>query len=151
MSDRGEAIVSKPKRAKWYASRWVIAIVALLAGMMIGSSMGSSSGSASSTTASTPPAATKSTTKSATKSTTAAKAPAAPVAKKYSDGTYLVGTDIPAGRYKGTVNGQGYWQISTDANGSDIVSNNVVTGPFYCEVKAGQYLELSGVSITSAK
>lgn len=75
--------------------------------------------------------------------------PSALTSRAISNGTYLIGTDIPAGRYKGTVAGStGYWQISSDANGSDIVANNNVTGPFYLQVKKGQYLELSGVRIT---
>ncbi len=68
------------------------------------------------------------------------------------DGTYLVGTDITAGRYKGTVVGDnGYWQISTDANGSNILSNNNVSGPFYVQVKKGQYLEITGVELVKTK
>ena len=66
-----------------------------------------------------------------------------------SDGTYLVGTDIPAGKYKGTTTADsGYWQISSDANGSNIIANDNVTGPFYVQARAGQYLELRGVKIT---
>ena len=41
------------------------------------------------------------------------------------DGVYLVGTDIPAGRYRGTMsrgNLGGSWKISRDANGIRIVS-----------------------------
>ena len=69
-----------------------------------------------------------------------------------SDGTYLVGTDIPAGRYKGsTVSSDGYWQISRDANGQDIIANDNTKGDFYLEVRQGQYLTLSGVEITRVK
>lgn len=72
-----------------------------------------------------------------------------PTAKTISDGTYLVGTDIPAGKYKGSVTGgAGYWQISSDANGSNIIANNNETGSFYVQVKTGQYLTLSGAKIT---
>jgi uncharacterized lipoprotein YehR (DUF1307 family) len=69
-----------------------------------------------------------------------------------SDGTYLVGTDIPAGRYKGsTVSSDGYWQISRDANGQDIIANENTKGDFYLEVKQGQYLNLYGVEIARIK
>ncbi len=80
---------------------------------------------------------------------TAAPAPAAPKSTSISDGTYLVGTDITAGRYKGkTTADSGYWQISSDANGANLIANDNVIGQFYVQVKTGQYLELSGVEIT---
>ena len=69
------------------------------------------------------------------------------------DGVYLVGTDIPAGLYKGTtVSGTfGLWQIASDANGSSIIANNLTTsGQFYVQVEKGQYLKLSGVQIVNA-
>jgi hypothetical protein len=70
----------------------------------------------------------------------------------YSDGTYLVGTDMPAGRYKGRpTSDSGYWKISSDANGSNIVENNNVSGQFYVSVKRGQYLELDSVEIAKVK
>lgn len=66
-----------------------------------------------------------------------------------SDGTYMVGTDIGAGVYKGTVTGGGaFWQISTDANGLDIVAREDVTAQFYLEVKVGQFLRLHNVTIS---
>jgi hypothetical protein len=66
-------------------------------------------------------------------------------------GTYLVGTDIPAGLYKGKTTGNpGYWQISGDANGTTVLANADVTGPFYVQVKKGQYLQLSGVELSPA-
>jgi hypothetical protein len=81
--------------------------------------------------------------------TEAAAPTAAPASDTISDGTYLVGTDIAAGRYKGSaVGGNGYWQISSDANGANIIENDITTGDFYVEVTQGQYLKLSGVEIT---
>jgi hypothetical protein len=68
------------------------------------------------------------------------------------DGVYLVGSDIPAGRYKGTtlsVNG-GRWRISSDASGSAIVAHDTTIGQFYVQVEKGQYLKLSGVEIVKA-
>ena len=67
----------------------------------------------------------------------------------FSVGTYLVGTDIPPGRYKGTTKGgTAYWQISGDANGSNIIANNNTEGDFYVQVTAGQYLEINRAEIT---
>lgn len=82
----------------------------------------------------------------------ASPAPSAPSPTTVSDGTYLVGTDIPAGRYKGAVTGDnGYWQVSRDANGSNILSNGNPTGQFYVQVKKGQYLEIGDATITKVK
>jgi hypothetical protein len=70
----------------------------------------------------------------------------------YSDGTYLVGTDIPADTYKGTVKtDQGYWGISSDPKGENIVTADNPTGQFYLQVQTGQYLTLAGVTIAKAK
>jgi len=78
-------------------------------------------------------------------------AAATPSSRTYSDGTYLVGTDIPAGRYKGTVSGgTGYWQVSKDANGNNIIANGNPVGSFYVQIKKGQYLKISGAEITRA-
>jgi len=69
-------------------------------------------------------------------------------ATTFSNGVYLVGTDMPAGRYSGTVKaGVPYWSISSDANGSDIINNSLPSGPFYVEVSNGQFLELQDVVI----
>jgi hypothetical protein len=66
-------------------------------------------------------------------------------------GVYLVGTDIAAGRYKGTPDGMGYWEITSDANGDNILSNDLPEGQFYVQVKKGQYLKLSDVTISLVK
>ncbi len=69
----------------------------------------------------------------------------------YSDGIYLVGTDIDSGLYQGTVNGdKGQWEISSDANGDKFVASGDPTGPFYVKVAYGQYLRLSGATIEEA-
>jgi hypothetical protein len=77
----------------------------------------------------------------------------AATASGFVDGVYLVGTDIPAGLYKGTTLSVKFsdWQISSDANGSSIIASDPVTsGQFYVQVKQGQYLKLSGVHIVNA-
>ena len=70
----------------------------------------------------------------------------------FSDGVYLVGTDMPPGRYKGTPNsGKAYWQISSDANGDNIISNGIEAGNFYVQVSAGQYLKIQEAEISLTK
>jgi hypothetical protein len=76
-------------------------------------------------------------------------------ADTFPPGVYLVGTDIPAGRYMGTPVKGGYpvpyWKISSLANGADIVENGRPTGQFYVQVKKGQYLTLDSVVIALIK
>ena len=70
-------------------------------------------------------------------------------ASSLTDGTYRVGYDIEAGWYSGTLNdGMGYWEISSDANGTSIVANDYPLGPFTLKVKNGQYLTLRGVTVS---
>ncbi len=69
----------------------------------------------------------------------------------YSDGIYLVGTDISSGLYKGTVDdGAGHWEISTDANGERFVASGDPAGQFYVKATSGYYLRLTGVTIAKA-
>lgn len=87
-----------------------------------------------------------------TPATTEASTTTTEGAEIFSDGVYLVGTDLPAGLYKGQLDGDlpGYWSITTDPNGSDIVANDIPTGQFYVEIAGGQYLTLTGVTIQDA-
>ena len=65
------------------------------------------------------------------------------------DGTYRVGYDIAAGWYNGTVNGgMGYWEVSSDANGTSLVANDYPMAPFTLKVTSGQYLTLRGVTVS---
>lgn len=60
------------------------------------------------------------------------------------EGMFRVGIDIPAGEYKVTADGRGYWCIYNDSVAPfDIVSNDNFEGSAYVTVKDGQYLELS--------
>ena len=69
----------------------------------------------------------------------------------YSDGIYLVGTDIESGLYKGTVDdGAGHWEISSDANGERFVASADPAGQFYVKATSGYYLRLSGVTMAQA-
>ena len=74
--------------------------------------------------------------------------------KNITDGTYLVGTDIAPGKYKGTVWGDtAYWQIASSADGTPehTVSNDIPFAPFSIEVTKGQFLTIRGVSISLAQ
>ena len=66
------------------------------------------------------------------------------------DGTYEVGPDLVAGKYKtpgsggeGVMNGC-YWKRSNDGSGTDIIANDNFNGPATITVKVGEYLKLSG-------
>jgi hypothetical protein len=76
--------------------------------------------------------------------------PADPLATSgLNDGTYRVGYDIEAGWYSGTVDGgMGYWEISSDANGTSLGANDYPLGPFTLKVEDGQYLTLRGVTVS---
>lgn len=61
----------------------------------------------------------------------------------YSVGQYKVGTDIPAGEYVLLASGgKGYFCVSSDANGDDIIENDNFEYNSILTVIDGQYLEL---------
>lgn len=63
---------------------------------------------------------------------------------KYRSGQYKVGSDIPAGEYMLIASGgKGYYVLSTDANGKDIIKNNNFTTNAIIEAREGEYLNLS--------
>ena len=71
-----------------------------------------------------------------------------------SAGTYVVGTAIPAGTYKGqSLSEDTRYQIATDPNGKTIVAKSPrLTGQFSLTLTKGQYLVVSGVMrITKVK
>lgn len=55
------------------------------------------------------------------------------------EGVYRVGTDMQAGTYRSVDNVDCYWMLSSDANGSNILQNNIVTGPALVTVSPGQF------------
>jgi hypothetical protein len=57
------------------------------------------------------------------------------------DGTYRVGDDMSPGTYKSVDNEECYWQLSSDANGNDIIANNNVDGQAIISARAGEYFE----------
>lgn len=66
-----------------------------------------------------------------------------------SGGVYLAGVDIAAGTYRGVLAGNiPYWQISDDANGSNILANDIPSGPFFVSIVDGQYLSLRDVEVS---
>lgn len=62
--------------------------------------------------------------------------------KTISDGMYKVGYHIPAGEYKVTSNGNGYYCVYPNSLQQDIITNDNFTGSKYVSVSDGQYLEL---------
>ncbi len=64
-------------------------------------------------------------------------------------GVYLVGSDIPEGTYKGrATQATAYWQISLDAQGSQVVRRSGrLTGEFSVQVAEGQYLHVVGAQL----
>jgi hypothetical protein len=60
------------------------------------------------------------------------------------DGTYRVGIDMQPGTYRSVDNGGGcYYDISSDANGSNLIDNGFTTGPSLATVGAGQFFSTS--------
>lgn len=80
-----------------------------------------------------------------------ATAPAVPVAPpvaagpatSMSDGTYEVGIDIVAGKYKTSGSDSCYWSRlrANDGSTDDIIDNELGAGPKIVTVKAGEYFE----------
>lgn len=63
---------------------------------------------------------------------------------KFSSGQYKVGTDIPAGEYVIFADGEtGYFSVTSDANGNDIITNENFEYNSIMSVVDGEYLELS--------
>jgi hypothetical protein len=78
-------------------------------------------------------------------------APAKPAgpATRIGDGTYEVGVDMAAGRYKTTGDGSiglCYWERAKDDSGDlgSIISNDLFRGPGSVTVKNGEFAKLSG-------
>jgi hypothetical protein len=57
------------------------------------------------------------------------------------DGVYEVGVDMRAGTYKSVDNQDCYYAVNGDANGNDILNNNIVSGPAVVTVPAGTFFE----------
>ena len=87
--------------------------------------------------------------RAAEESEAAAKAEAEKSAKEilenseFSSGQYKVGTDIPSGEYMVIANGKGYFCVSSDSNGNDIIFNDNFETNSIITIKDGEYLNLS--------
>lgn len=69
--------------------------------------------------------------------------------KSYGEGTYKVGTDMPAGEYKVTCTGssRGYWKVTESSEvGARIVANDSFTGSSYVTLSDGQYIKFERCS-----
>lgn len=65
-------------------------------------------------------------------------------ATKYESGQYKVGTDIPAGEYVIFADGgPGYFEVTSDSNGDDIIANENFEYNSIMTIKDGEYIELS--------
>ena len=70
--------------------------------------------------------------------------PAEPVKTVYQSGHYKVGVDIPAGVYYLIEDGvMPYFNVTTDANGEDILFYSVFSGNHIAEVRDGEYFKLT--------
>ncbi len=81
----------------------------------------------------------------------------ASVDKVYHDGTYKVGSDLPAGEYKFTQTSEfgGYVERSSDSSMEldSIISNEATTdkgSTVYVSVKNGEYLKIQGGDLVKA-
>ncbi len=63
--------------------------------------------------------------------------------KMYEAGTYKVGTDFDAGTYVLLTDEKGYFSVTNDANGDEIVFNDNFTNDAIIEVKEGEYIKFS--------
>ena len=77
--------------------------------------------------------------------------------EKYTDGTYKVGSDIPAGEYKFTQTDEfgGYIERASDSSMDfdSIISNDATTDKgttMYVTVNEGEYLKVQGGELTPA-
>jgi hypothetical protein len=68
---------------------------------------------------------------------TATAAPKAPAATIAGDGTFLVGTDVKPGQYRGnTSGGDCYWaRLSSTSGGDNIIDNGLSSGPQVVTIK----------------
>ena len=67
-----------------------------------------------------------------------------------SGGMYKVGVDIEAGEYKVTPEGDGYYEVDSSSAGTldAIVANENFSSDVYVTVSDGQYLKLSGATLS---
>ena len=127
-----------------YKKWWFWCLIVLIA---LGSAGGSNQSSSSANEAEASPAVSTASNASTPfkESPAVSKEPEAPEA--IGDGTYKVGTDMPAGEYLVLANMDGlpgYAEISSDSSGNfnSIISNATVMGNIYLNVKDDDYVKL---------
>ena len=74
-----------------------------------------------------------------------------PLVQTYSSGKYKVGVDIPAGEYflQATAERGGYFSVTSDSNGDNILENEGFENQHYITIQDGQYLELKRITALS--
>lgn len=73
-----------------------------------------------------------------------------PVDNSYVNGTYKVGKDLPAGRYKLSAISSGYYAIYNTPQGKIVANKFFQSGSVYITVQEGQYITLSKVKVEVA-
>lgn len=96
-------------------------------------------------------ATTTSTTTTTTKKTTTTTKKTEPEIESYPPGQYKVGTDIPVGLYYLiSLENRGYFAVTSDANGDDILFNDNFGFLAYVELRYGEYIEVSRAHMLDA-
>jgi len=89
--------------------------------------------------------------KEAAQQQAAEKAAAEKAANTFTDGTYLVNTDIKPGTYRGTLTGDtGYWARLRDTSGglNSIIANGLPSGPFVLTISSSDNaIEIRNVTL----
>lgn len=68
---------------------------------------------------------------------------AAVESSQFTDGTYLVGTDVPAGQYRSDGTGSGcYWERLTN-DGEDIINNHFGAAPAIATIRDGEIFRVN--------
>lgn len=62
---------------------------------------------------------------------------------RYENSTYKIGTDMPSGEYVLFTDSSGYFSVSSDSSGNNILFNDNFKNNSIVTVKSGEYLELS--------
>ncbi|MFJ8911937.1 hypothetical protein [Amycolatopsis sp. NPDC102389] len=84
---------------------------------------------------------------------TSGRASVAAAAERFADGTYLVGTEIPAGSYRSPGpapggNGHCYWARLRPEGASKIVADQLTTGAARFTARKGEYVQVAGCEFT---
>ena len=147
-------------KRQWWKAGWFIALAAAIVGIGIGAASGSAKTktvAGPTTTATATETATSTVTATptviktiATHVVTATVTYTPPPVNQFSDGTYRIGPDVPAGVYKTDGKGDGsgtgcYYAVLNSLNTTDIASNNNFDGPTVVQLPSSEAaFEVSG-------